>query len=149
MNLNIEAFIMIGAATLLGSGIFSGAVRHSSQSFDYSAASPAERSEFLESAADRLNGYFSPNFVVKKGTHTTSGRSIIYTYNVKMSKLKCDTEETCEVMQCRRYLDSDLSVHNISLKIRYQSAKLTSLGSQVLKNASCEAKVAKWDSKKS
>ena len=148
MNMNIEAFVMIAAATLVGSGIFTKSIRHASPGFDYNTASPQERSEFLDSAANRLNNYFSPNFVVKNGTYKTNGRSITYTYNVKMSKLTCDTEESCDVMQCRRYLNSDLSVQNISVKIRYQSAKRTSLGSQLLKNASCEAKVAKWEKRK-
>ena len=149
MNVNIEAFVMIAAATLLGSGMFSTSFSHGTSNFDYSDASPEQRSRYMESAAYRLNDYFSPNFVVKSGTYTTSGRSITYTYNVKMSKLKCDTEETCEVMQCRRYLNSDLSTNNISLKIRYQSAKQTSLGSQVLKNVSCKEKVAQWEGRKS
>lgn len=148
MTINIESVGMLIVATLIGTGVFTKALPSSSASFNYNEASTQERAAFLKTAATKAIGQFRPNFVVQNGTHKIGGRSISLTYNVGMGKIDCDTEETCKVMQCRRYLNSALSKQNISVLIKYQSHKGKRLGSQMLKNDACETEIAKWDKRR-
>jgi hypothetical protein len=146
MNVNIESFIMLAGAVLVGTGFLSQTVPSSQPGFNYNSATALERTQFLEISAKRHKDYFSPSYVSKNKTYKFGGRSITYVYNAGLSKLLCDTDESCDVLQCRRYLQSELSAQNILVRLKYLNAKERPIGSQVLRNATCEAVISDWES---
>lgn len=145
-----EVFVLLSLAVVsaLGSGKLPATSNNKAQAFNYSGASAAERKAYLERAGAQLKHTFKPNFVAKPVEFTTGGRSLSFSYNMRMSKIDCDTDYTCEVMQCNRYLKLPVSKNNISVRIRYLNAKGKRMGTQLLKNSSCEAIIDTWKTKR-
>lgn len=138
------AAIIAGA---LGTSVFASSSKSVPAAFDYEVASPAERADYLSATAIELKDTFKPNYIAYEGDHSVGGRSLSLSYDLRMSKLTCDTDETCKVMQCRRYLGNAVSKQNISVKLHYYNAKGQRIGWQLLKNSSCRSIVQNWESR--
>ena len=136
MNYYAIGFIVIGFAILAGLGAYSGGYAGAG-SFDYRSATPSERVAYLNRMAGGLKNTFRPNFLAKKSDPVIGGRSVSLTYTLHTSKLDCDGDDSCRVLQCKRYLNSSASDQNISVKIRYENSDGVSIASQLLKNSSC------------
>lgn len=138
---------IIAFAGVFGSGTFPFSAEKPAKEFNYSAASPQERQSYLTTLGRELTDKFSPSFIAKDGTFKTGGRSITLSYNMRMSTIECDTDHSCRVMQCKRYLELPVSTNNISVRLRYLNARGQQIGTQLLKNSSCKATLKTWRAK--
>jgi len=144
MKNDLFILLLLGAAGVIGATSLSGQRSETTRSFDYNSATPAERTAHLESLGSTLTRLFKPNYVARPGDFSTGGRSLTLNYNMRMSKIDCDTDYSCEILQCSRYLKSPASANNISVRLRYLNIKGQQTGGQLLKNSSCQKIVDNW-----
>lgn len=147
MRLQLVILLILAVAGVFGVRAFPFAGLSSITQFDYASATPVEREAYLESLGRNLKTEFNPNYFARKATHTSRGRALTFTYKMRSNKIDCDTDYSCDIMQCKRYLKLPVSTHNISVRIRYETSTGRTLGSQVLKNSTCNALISKWKAK--
>jgi len=145
MNNTVFAAIVIVAMGALGGGAFAAMESGAFKSFDYTSASAAEKSAYVEKKARNIKNSFKPNYLSKGGDYKVKGTSITLTYNTGMGSVACGTGVNCEVMQCKRYLRKEIGKNDVSVKLRYTDMKGRTVGSQSLKAGSCRAKIKRWD----
>ena len=149
MRNQLITILFLALAGTIAAGAYSSEKAETPPEFDYSAATPEERARFLRALSQQMSEKFKPSFLVRDSSSSYGGRSITYVYNMGMSKIDCDTEHTCEIMQCERYLNLPVSHHNISVRIKYVNSRGRQLGSQLLKKSGCTAIIDKWKKKQS
>jgi len=139
MQNQLGIIVILAVVGVFAAGGFPMQNNSEAEAFDYNSATPQERKAYLVSTARQLTTQFSPSYIAKNGAYKVGGRSITLSYNMRMSKIDCDTDYSCKVLQCDRYLKSPISKNNISLRIRYLNAKGQQIGTQLLKNSSCRS----------
>jgi len=107
---------LLAVAGIFGTGTFPSERAKPVQHFDYSTANHAERTTYLHALGAELKNKFRPSFTAKIGTHSVGGRSITFSYNMRVNQIDCDTDHSCKVMQCNRYLKLPVSQNNISVR---------------------------------